>query len=147
MKAELYMRTIKTKYIGPTNFRGSRISVCWGDKPSSGPIRFFHWNSDLSDHENHAQAARAFYEGVRKREPHELDGLRLEGGWTKDGACFVIRHRTVSGTSKELEDAIVCALNALSNIKAGCRDGATMGECSIAYERLAQAIATESQRN
>lgn len=47
------MQTISTKYLGPTNFRGSRIKA----KTSSGLSKTYEWDHRLDSRENHMLAA------------------------------------------------------------------------------------------
>lgn len=48
------LQAIVTKYHGPTNYKGSRISA----RANAGRI-FRQWDYELSVEENHAQAAQA----------------------------------------------------------------------------------------
>lgn len=92
MKATLMMRAIECRYIGPTNFKGSRISVRWADK--QGARKMFPWHSEMDQNENYQAAAIQFYQAVADvREGDELhrQKIRLEGGYTERGAVFCIR--------------------------------------------------------
>jgi len=52
---------IRTRYIGPTNFRGSRIAVSDGGGFGWGPRRLVvGWDYALNPVENHAAAAEAW---------------------------------------------------------------------------------------
>lgn len=72
------MKAIVTKYHGPTDFRGSRISVDDGD----GNKVFYAHQSALSSEANHRKAAIAL---CTKMNWHG----RLAEGHTKDGMVFV----------------------------------------------------------
>ena len=47
-------QAIETKYLGPTNYRGSRITA----KAPAGKVTL-EWNYELSTEENHVEAAKA----------------------------------------------------------------------------------------
>lgn len=49
------MQTITTKYHGPTDYKGARLSAT----TTSGIKRWFSWEYDINAHENHQRAARA----------------------------------------------------------------------------------------
>lgn len=51
---------ICTKYVGPTNHRGARVSVTQGNTRS-----VYTWDDALDVTENHASAARAYVEKMR----------------------------------------------------------------------------------
>lgn len=71
-------QSITTKYHGPTNTRGSRVSAT----SASGHRLFLQWDDACNSGENHIAAAR---ELARK-----LDWAGAwQGGSTKDGYCFV----------------------------------------------------------
>jgi len=72
------MQTIHTKYIGPSNVRGSRVKAT----ASSGRSITLHWDSSLDSDENHTAAAKALCDRLG------WDG-RWIGGGTKDGSVFV----------------------------------------------------------
>jgi hypothetical protein len=71
------MKTITTKYIGPTNYRGSRVTAFDGDNRIT-----LSWDCSLDSEENHTAAARALV--VRLK----WTGT-LIGGHTKTGMVFV----------------------------------------------------------
>jgi len=52
------MKTIKTKYLGPSNTKGSRIVADDGD----GNRMIRHYRSELNSDKNHAVAAKALCE-------------------------------------------------------------------------------------
>jgi hypothetical protein len=72
------MKAIQTKYIGPTNFRGSRIKASDGDK-NSITISYPH---ELSGEDVHRKAAEAL------RDKMGWTG-NLVGGGLKNGYVFV----------------------------------------------------------
>ncbi|MCE2892016.1 MAG: hypothetical protein LW848_12970 [Hyphomonadaceae bacterium] len=73
-------QVILTKYLGPTNTRGSRIKVT----TFSGSI-IVNWDHQFSQAENHTLAAHAL---IKKR---GWDNLRFHGGLLPDdtGYAFV----------------------------------------------------------
>jgi hypothetical protein len=52
---------IETKYLGPTNTLGARISVSRFEKR-----KLYDWNDELVPNENHIQAMQAFLKEVRQ---------------------------------------------------------------------------------
>lgn len=75
------MRAIRTKYLGPTNNRPSRIKVIdegWGDRSRSIVVP---WDHALDVNENHKWAARV---ALLKWEWYG----RWVGGGLRDGMCF-----------------------------------------------------------
>lgn len=92
MKAELAYRGIETKFIGPTNFRGSRISVRWAD--GNGDRKIYNWNYSIGSELNHERAAMKFYQEVsdwKNNNEETRKKTHLQGAWTKHGAVFCIR--------------------------------------------------------
>ena len=91
MKNNLHFRqAIQTTYIGPTDFRGARVSV----RAQAGR-RLVPWDHALGIEENHYQAARGFAESMGWLAVRHYDGkpvqARLEGGCLPSGAyCFVL---------------------------------------------------------
>jgi hypothetical protein len=73
------MKTIMTKYHGPTNTRGSRISASDGDTTVSIP-----YPHELSGNAVHIAALRAFCEKLN------WTGT-LIGGYTKTGMVFIFQ--------------------------------------------------------
>lgn len=73
-----HSRAITTKYLGPTNTRGSRVVADDGD----GNRLTLPWQSAWSEWENHEFAARALCDRLG------WSGT-LAGGWTKRGMVFV----------------------------------------------------------
>lgn len=71
------MKTISTKYLGPTDFKGSRVRATDGDSSV-----ILNWQSELSSDANHARAAR---ELARK---NGWKGTLIQGN-TKTGCVFV----------------------------------------------------------
>lgn len=78
------MIAILTRYLGPTNYRGSRIVVTSGN----GHRLVVSWDDALDVSENHAMAARKLCEKMG------WTGELASGG-LKDGAahCFIPRDR------------------------------------------------------
>lgn len=52
------MMAIFTKYLGPTNTRGSKVKA-WADWAEHKKQVTLHWDDGLSSHDNHAAAAKA----------------------------------------------------------------------------------------
>ena len=69
---------ITTRYMGPTNFKGSRIVVTSGN----GHRMIVSWDHALDVGENHAAAAKALADKMEW-------GGEWVGGGTKDGYVFV----------------------------------------------------------
>lgn len=74
------MIAIMTKYIGPTNYRGSRIKAY----TCNGHTLTISYDYGLSDEERHKQAAEQL------RDKQNWKG-ELIGGGTKDGYAFVFK--------------------------------------------------------
>lgn len=74
------MQAITTKFIGPTNFRGSRISAKFG---SSRMI--VAYDNSMSPHKNHEQAALA----ILKKQGLD-DKYNLVRGSLDNGYVFVL---------------------------------------------------------
>lgn len=81
------MRAIETRYLGPTNYRGSRVRVGWADR--EGKTLTVAWNDALNVDENHAAAARAF----KERCTTLTDACQLVGGSTARGFVFVLLYK------------------------------------------------------
>lgn len=79
------MQAIATKYIGPTNHHGSRISVS-----ADAGRRIYSWDLALNVEENHTAAAERFARELRWIGASEGAGLngryRLVGGVLPKGA-------------------------------------------------------------
>jgi hypothetical protein len=72
------MKAISTKYLGPTDTKGSRIRAFANDvRGVTVP-----WNYELENEENHRAAAEALLAKM------DWSG-NLAGGWVKDGMVFV----------------------------------------------------------
>lgn len=79
VRADYCRQAIVTKYHGPTNSRGSRVSA------TAGPGRLYvAWDHALDVTENHAVAARMYAEKLGW-----LDHSDFEAGGTGDGFVFV----------------------------------------------------------
>ena len=89
------MQAITTKYLGPTNFRGSRVKA----SAEAGSVTI-SWDHALDTRQNHAAAALAL-----------LDRLGWTGEWvqggTSDGYVFVNAHddRITSPVSEDEQRA------------------------------------------
>jgi hypothetical protein len=81
-------QAIITKYLGPTNTRGSRIKA----RAAAGSITS-HYHSELSSEANHTNAAIYF-----ANEKGWLDKNTLVGGAMPDGTgyCFVLIEKVQS---------------------------------------------------
>lgn len=75
------MQAITTKYLGPTNHRGSRIKATC----DAGSLTLT-WDHSLSAPENHRLAARALVQRLGW-------GGKWIGGGTATGYAFVCAHR------------------------------------------------------
>jgi len=78
------MKAITTKYHGPTNARGSRISArdCDNNKV------FVSYDHSLDSYENHLSAARALINKMQWK------NVEVMGGYIKGGMAFVMYHPT-----------------------------------------------------
>ena len=85
------MVAIMTKYLGPTNTRGSRIKAY----TANGQSVTVSWDHALDADENHENAARVLIEKMKW--PNEIIG-----GATKEGYAFVMipRHQTIADKAK-----------------------------------------------
>ena len=68
------MKSLKTKYLGPTKFRGSRVRASASWCPTTLTIA---WNDALSSDDNHRKAAKALADKLGWL------GIRMEGGVAK----------------------------------------------------------------
>jgi hypothetical protein len=86
---------IKTKYLGPTNYRGSRIKATAMDtwyseeRPESVTVPYDY--SALITEETHRQAAMTLLPRICK----DADNMELIAGSTTDGYVFVYRRKAV----------------------------------------------------
>lgn len=94
----MFRQAIQTRYVGPTNFKGSRIRVKCDAKTF-----FVGWRDELSVDENHhAAAMRAFTElGWDKVYREEVGAL--VGGCMGNDYYFVSVQKLASGLLKEWE--------------------------------------------
>lgn len=76
------LQAIVTRYLGPTNHRGSRVAV----RAAAGR-KFYGWNCALNSEDNHGAAAMMF-----AAEMGWLEGYTLIGGGMPDqtGNCYVL---------------------------------------------------------
>jgi hypothetical protein len=72
------MQSIITKYIGPGNVRGSRLSV----RATGGCSLMLHWRDELNNEENHREGAMAL---ARKYGWH---GTWTAGAYNDKGATI-----------------------------------------------------------
>lgn len=79
-------QSITTKYIPPSNYKGSRISV----RSSGGIRRIYKWDDRLNSDQNHAAAARKLIE--------EMGWNQVTGAWvpgaTVVGVVYVFTYAT-----------------------------------------------------
>ncbi len=73
-----HYKALATKYHGPTHTKGSRVSV----SAVHSKRKFYSWNYDLSDFENHSSAA------MRYAQEMDWKGT-YAGGGTAEGYVFV----------------------------------------------------------
>ena len=71
--------SIRTKYIGPTNHRGSRVSVScdYGMRPRM----FVNWDESLNSNENHRRAAELWLDKY-------IPGTKVSGPGLGFDACY-----------------------------------------------------------
>ena len=74
-------QAITTKYLAPTNHRGSRIKV-----KCNAIISIVEWDHELSEEQNHESAARYVFMGLGWDEKNKLVGGALP---SNEGYCFV----------------------------------------------------------
>jgi hypothetical protein len=75
-----FFQAIKTKYLPPTDFRGSRISA-----QSAARTMFFKWDHGLDPDENHHAAAHSLAGVMGWLNKHDL-----AGGTLKSGECVFV---------------------------------------------------------
>lgn len=76
-------KAIETKFIGPTNFRGSRVKAVCRDSMNEAPMQVtLDWDHALDSYENHARAAIALCDKMGWT-------AKLVGGSTVNGYVFV----------------------------------------------------------
>ncbi len=87
MKYQLSGRAIVTKFLGPTNHRGSRVKATLsGEKSVSVTMP---WCSGLNSDRNHAHAAEKLAEQLGW---DQKPSAHLVGGWMQHGAVFLLRY-------------------------------------------------------
>lgn len=79
------MKAITTKYHGPTNFKGSRVSA----SAEGGHRLYVSWDDALDSSENHKQAAMALAKRLN------WAGQWFEG-WTGDASVWVCADDSVA---------------------------------------------------
>lgn len=89
------MRTIETKYLGPTTHRGSRIKASLGGSMPSKPTITVGWDYSIDAEENHekACAALALRLDADHIERYGAPGNYAEGVWcgghTANGMAWI----------------------------------------------------------
>ncbi len=82
-------QAIVTKYLGPTNHRGSRVKAT-----AQAGSMVYSWDDALDADENHAKAATAYAESKEWlwKNADGTPSMRLVGGAMPDGSgyCFVL---------------------------------------------------------
>lgn len=84
--------SIRTRYHGPGNVKGSRLSVsddaAFGEKPRRITV---HWDYALNPTENHAAAAQAWLDKFNPGNKVVEPGLGFDGDyhWTWEEAIFI----------------------------------------------------------
>jgi hypothetical protein len=73
MHLTIYMKAIKTLYLGPTNYKGSRIKATDQDRNHIT----LNWDHELNADENHKAAAKALCEKMN------WQGELIMGGFPK----------------------------------------------------------------
>jgi hypothetical protein len=86
---ESKMKTITTKYLGATNYRGSRIKA--SDQDGNSVIHIYY--DEMNSEENHKSVAKALCEKMN------WFG-KLYGGYTKKGMIWVFKDERDSFTVK-----------------------------------------------
>ena len=123
-------QAITTRYMGATNFRGSRIKA----SAERGSI-VVSWDSALGGDENHCAAMRALLAKFRKEDGHASNGWGTDDEWygaSIDGANELAWVRVVGITP--LRDTASWLLSVAEAFQAGKRDGGTMGSISAAID-------------
>jgi hypothetical protein len=83
-------QSIQTRYIGPTNTRGSRVSAT----SASGHRIILEWDDALNTDDNHKAAAAAL--------AHKLDWTgRWHAGATSNGCVFVLADGDMIGVAPQ----------------------------------------------
>ena len=81
------MKAVQTKYLGPTNTKGSRIKA-WADGWGSKIISYPHeYNSDRA----HYEAALALLAQVNLHNAHPIDPPTISGGLPNGDMCFCFK--------------------------------------------------------
>jgi hypothetical protein len=82
----IFRQAITTKYVGPTNTRGSRVKAS-----CDAQSRIYGWDDALNVDQNHTMAALRLMRELEWHKPHGgCSKVRLVGGCTKNNYHFVI---------------------------------------------------------
>lgn len=76
-------QAITTRYIGPSNFRGSRVKA----KAAAGSVTL-HWDDALNTEQNHAKAAKALADKLEWSGKYHMGGLPDDRGYVFVCAAF-----------------------------------------------------------
>lgn len=76
-------QVVTTKYLGPTNSRGSRVKVnSWQGSKS------YNWHCELSTEENHSLAVANFLCELNKKRQGDMKWHIVAGGGMPDGVGY-----------------------------------------------------------
>lgn len=127
------MKAIQTKYLGPTNTKGSRIKA-WaeGVKPMT-----FAWGYSDDVDDNHKRAATVF----ANKHGWLLEQRSLASGTLPNGdMCHVLPARRSVPLDKVKLDRLLSAAHKVADIMDHCPDDETAAEAGLELERAAAAI-------
>ena len=80
---------IKTKYIGPTNYRGSRIKAIHKRDSENTFSKTISWDYALESPDNHLEAAKALMEEWEMKEYNP--GMKIVSmGWDHEHYYFIV---------------------------------------------------------
>ncbi len=80
---------IKTKYLGPTNYRGSRIKAIHKRDNERTFSKTIDWDYALESPDNHYEAAKALMDNWEFKEYHPNMKI-VSMGWDHDHYYFVV---------------------------------------------------------
>lgn len=89
---------IETKFIGPTNTKGSRIKVT---RPSSKQSKIYEWDYSLDSEENHKKAFRLFLNSQYKSGLMEVKQFSYCESQSGKGLVFVSHDYHYLTTTRE----------------------------------------------
>lgn len=78
-------QSINTKYVPPTNYKGSRVSV----RTTGGIRRIYEWDDSLNPDQNHTAAARRLIEELGWN--RHCNGAWVPGA-TREGLVYVFTY-------------------------------------------------------